>query len=105
MIRLSATTSGRSLRDELTTDPTPSRTRAGGLYWHLAGIRSAGDRSVTEAVSRAVAAHRDAAQPAMPLPAGRHRDVGTYVLSTWIFLRLLGLVFLAAFASLGVQID
>ncbi len=33
-----------------------------------------------------------------------HAASGTYVLSGWLFLRLLGLIYLAAFVSLGTQI-
>src|SRR5205809_8016711 len=35
------------------------------------------------------------------VPPGR----GSYVLATWLFLRLLGLIYLAAFVSLATQIN
>ena len=62
-------------------------------------------RFVTETVYSFVAAHRVAEYRLTQLLWGRAPSVGTYGVSTWIFLRLLGLVFFAAFASLWVQID
>src|SRR5690349_22167859 len=35
---------------------------------------------------------------------GRSATPGTYALACWLFLRLLGLIYLAAFSSLAVQI-
>lgn len=70
-----------------------------GLYRGLPGFRP-----VTEAVYRLVAGHRDLAGRITDLLWGAHLVPPGERLTAWIFLRALGLVYLAAFVSLWVQI-
>jgi predicted DCC family thiol-disulfide oxidoreductase YuxK len=68
------------------------------LYEHLPGARV-----VCEAAYRVIARHRSIALQATRLLWGIPLQPETYRLSTWLFLRLLGAIYLVAFASFGVQ--
>jgi predicted DCC family thiol-disulfide oxidoreductase YuxK len=59
---------------------------------------------VTERAYRAVADHRSFASAATRLLWGRTPEPSTYARATWLFLRLLGVVYLFAFWSLAGQI-
>ncbi|HET6958847.1 MAG TPA: lipase maturation factor family protein [Vicinamibacterales bacterium] len=63
-----------------------------------------GVRAVSEAAYRAVAQHRNIAARATTMMWGRDPRPPTYALARWLFFRLLSLVYLAAFWSLGTQI-
>ena len=69
------------------------------LYRHLPGARAA-----TEAAYRLVAAHRDLFARLTTLAWGRDAEPSSFLLSRWVFLRLLGLVYLISFLSLRLQI-
>jgi len=69
------------------------------FYRHLPGARAA-----TEAAYRLVAAHRDLFAWLTTLAWGRDPEPSAFLLSRWVFLRLLGLVYLISFLSLRVQI-
>ncbi|HEY6291765.1 MAG TPA: lipase maturation factor family protein [Terriglobia bacterium] len=69
------------------------------VYRHLPGARAA-----TEAGYRLVAAHRDLFARLTTLAWDRDPEPSSFVLSRWVFLRLLGLVYLISFLSLRVQI-
>src|SRR5581483_219815 len=58
----------------------------------------------TERFYALVAGHRQAFSKLTSLLWGRHTEPQTYFFSRWLFLRLLGLVYLAAFASAGTQV-
>ena len=66
---------------------------------------SPGFARVSEAVYAWVAAHRQAASRLTTLFIGRDVRPATFVLTRWIFLRLLGICTLAAFVSLAPQIE
>jgi predicted DCC family thiol-disulfide oxidoreductase YuxK len=59
---------------------------------------------ITEFCYRLIARHRDAANYITRLLWGQRINVSSHVLARWVFLRLLGIIYLIAFASLGVQI-
>ena len=69
------------------------------LYRHVPGFRF-----VTERAYRTVARHRDLFDRLTTFAWGRHLVPPGERLTTWVFLRALALVYLAAFLSLGVQI-
>jgi len=58
----------------------------------------------SEAAYRLVADHRPLFSAITRLLWGRSTQPETYRLSSWLFLRLLGVVYLAAFWSLGTQV-
>jgi predicted DCC family thiol-disulfide oxidoreductase YuxK len=68
-------------------------------YEHVPGVPT-----VTERAYRAVADHRSFASAATRLLWGRAPEPSTYARATWLFLRLLGIVYLFAFWSLAGQI-
>jgi predicted DCC family thiol-disulfide oxidoreductase YuxK len=69
------------------------------LYRHLPVFAR-----LSEAVYTLVAHHREAAYRWSRLLWGPERHPPTFHLVSWLFLRLLGLTFLVAFVSIGVQI-
>jgi predicted DCC family thiol-disulfide oxidoreductase YuxK len=69
------------------------------LYQHVPGVQP-----LTESVYRLVAANRPFFWRLTTWLWGRTPRRPSYALATWLFLRVLGLVYLAAFASLGLQI-
>ena len=69
------------------------------LYRHVPGVAL-----VTEWFYALVASHRMVASRLTKILVGQG-DPGGFAVSSWIFLRLLALVFLAAFVSLWVQVD
>jgi predicted DCC family thiol-disulfide oxidoreductase YuxK len=69
------------------------------LYLHLPGFAPA-----TEAAYRFVARNRNPLYRLTRIFWGRHFERPSFSLSTWIFLRLLGLVYFFAFLSLALQI-
>jgi predicted DCC family thiol-disulfide oxidoreductase YuxK len=77
----------------------PGRGWALALYEHLPGARP-----VTEAAYRLVAAHRNFSSALTRFFWGRDPEPSSYLISRWLFLRLLGLVYVIAFLSLRVQI-
>jgi hypothetical protein len=64
-----------------------------------------GFAALTEAAYRAVAGHRGMASAVTGLLWGKTVERPTYRLANALFLRLLGLCYLAAFVSLWVQVD
>jgi predicted DCC family thiol-disulfide oxidoreductase YuxK len=68
-------------------------------YLHLPGARL-----VSEAAYRLVADHRQFFSKLTRLALGRDPEPSSYVLNRWVFLRLLGLVYVIAFLSLRVQV-
>jgi lipase maturation factor 1 len=73
--------------------------------WMLAAYRRVpGARFVSEAAYKLVADHRDFFSKLTRIALGRHPEPSSYVLSRWVFLRLLGLVYVIAFLSLRVQV-
>jgi len=70
------------------------------LYRYLPGFAA-----VTEAAYRLVATHRETADRIDMLLIGPGEQQPSYLLTRQIFLRLLGLIYLFAFVSLGSQID
>jgi predicted DCC family thiol-disulfide oxidoreductase YuxK len=73
-----------------------------GLLWAYEHV--AGARAVTERAYRFIADHRSLAAVVTRLLWGRFAAPSTYARATWLFLRLLGLVYLIAFWSLGEQV-
>ena len=69
------------------------------LYRNFPGIAP-----VTEAAYHFVARHREGFSALTRLFWGREGVLPTYTLVRWVFLRLLGLIYLIAFVSLGTQI-
>lgn len=59
---------------------------------------------VTEWLYRWVAGHRQLASRITRWLWGRHVEQPSFAISRWLFLRILGIVFLVAFLSLGVQV-
>ncbi len=59
---------------------------------------------VSEAAYRWIAAHRDFGYRATVILFGKTVQPSQYALTAWLFLRLLGLVYLLAFLSLGWQV-
>jgi predicted DCC family thiol-disulfide oxidoreductase YuxK len=70
------------------------------LYRHLPGFAR-----VAEATYALIARHRALAYRGARLLWGRERVPPTYQLTSWLFLRLLGLIYLAGFLSLLPQIQ
>ncbi|HUI07644.1 MAG TPA: lipase maturation factor family protein [Verrucomicrobiae bacterium] len=70
------------------------------LYQEVPGVKP-----VTEWFYRYVARHRTGFSHLTRFFWGRHVEVPTHYLTRWVFLRLLGLVYLIAFVSLGTQVD
>ena len=68
-------------------------------YEHVPGVAP-----VTERAYRVIANHRSFSAAATRLLWGRAAAPSTYARATWLFLRLLGIVYLIAFWSLGAQI-
>jgi predicted DCC family thiol-disulfide oxidoreductase YuxK len=68
-------------------------------YQHVPGAAF-----VTERAYREVADHRSFWSTVTTLLWGRATEPSTYARASWLFLRLLGIVYLIAFWSLGVQI-
>jgi predicted DCC family thiol-disulfide oxidoreductase YuxK len=68
-------------------------------YEHVPGVAP-----VTERAYRVVADHRSFWAGVTTLLWGRGAEPSTYARATWLFLRLLGIVYLIAFWSLGDQI-
>jgi lipase maturation factor 1 len=60
-------------------------------------------RAVAEGAYELVASHRGIFSKLTHLLIGRSPEPARYALTTWLFLRLLGVVYLAAFWSLAVQ--
>jgi lipase maturation factor 1 len=76
----------------------PARRRTLWLYEHLPGAPA-----ICEAVYGAIARHRSLAFQVTRLLWGVPVRMETYQVTSWLFLRLLGAVYLMAFASFGVQ--
>jgi predicted DCC family thiol-disulfide oxidoreductase YuxK len=73
--------------------------------WMLTAYhRLPGVRQISEAAYRAVADHRGLFSKLVGVAWGRDPTPSSYVLSRWIFLRLLGLIYVIAFVSLRVQV-
>ena len=73
--------------------------------WMLGVYRSVpGAQFVSEATYRLVERHRDFFSWVMRLGWGRDPQPPSYLLSRWVFLRLLGLVYVIAFVSLWGQL-
>jgi hypothetical protein len=80
--------------------------KAPGRGWLAAAYqRIPGFAAASEAAYRAVAAHRGAAEKVTRLLWGSDPAPSTYFLSARLFRRGLGLIFFAAFLSLGIQVD
>jgi predicted DCC family thiol-disulfide oxidoreductase YuxK len=77
----------------------PGRGTGLWLYRHLPGFAW-----LAEAAYALVARHREAAYRGARLLWGPERHPPTWHLVSWLFLRLLGLTFLAAFVSIGSQV-
>ena len=77
----------------------PGRATGLWLYRHLPGFSRLAEASYT-----LIAHHREAAYRWSRLLWGPERYPPTFHLVSWLFLRLLGLTFLVAFASIGNQI-
>jgi hypothetical protein len=83
---------------------TLAEKRGGGALAAAYG-RVPGFAAVAEAGYRAIAGHRRAASAVTRLLWGRSVEKPTYFAASALFLRLLGLCYLAAFVSLWVQVD
>lgn len=77
----------------------PGRGWALAVYEHLPGARL-----VTESTYRLIAAHRNFFSGLTWFLWGRDPEPSSYLISRWLFLRLLGLVYVIAFLSLRGQI-
>src|ERR1700730_8717211 len=77
----------------------PERRWVLAVYRHLPGARP-----VSEAAYRLVADHRGFFSKLTMLAWGRDPQPSSYVLSRWVFLRLLGLGYVVAFLSLRGQV-
>lgn len=78
---------------------------APGRCWMLAAYRYLpGARPVSEAAYRLVADHREFFSKLTRIVWGRDPEPSSYVLSRWVFLRLLGLIYVIAFLSLRAQV-
>jgi lipase maturation factor 1 len=83
-----------------------SLARAPGRGWMLALYRRLpGFAAASEALYRLVAAHRPAFDRLTTLLWGAHLVPPGRRFTAWIFLRLVGVTYLIAFLSLGVQVD
>jgi predicted DCC family thiol-disulfide oxidoreductase YuxK len=69
-------------------------------YHHIPGVAP-----VSESFYRLVARHRGAFSKLTTAGYGSHLEPSTYHLPRWLFLRVLGVVYLAAFVSLWTQVD
>ncbi len=78
----------------------PGRGYGRWVYEHVPGAAP-----VTETVYRYIAAHRRGFSTLTGLFWGKHLEPSTFFFSRWLFLRLLGLIYLIAFVSLWGQID
>jgi predicted DCC family thiol-disulfide oxidoreductase YuxK len=67
--------------------------------------RIPGVAPITEGLYRFVANHRTVFSSLTRLLWGQHVEQPTHFLTRWLFLRLLGIVYLIAFVSLWIQID
>jgi predicted DCC family thiol-disulfide oxidoreductase YuxK len=75
-----------------------------GKKWMLElYLRLPGGAAVSEAAYRTVARHRSFAYRVTKLFWGVPLEPSSYRLASWLFLRLLGAIYLIAFASFGVQ--
>ncbi|HTR03356.1 MAG TPA: lipase maturation factor family protein [Thermoanaerobaculia bacterium] len=79
------------------------RPKGSRLAW--AYRRVPGFAAITEAAYRLIAGHRGAAATATRLLWGRSVARPTYFAASSLFLRLLGICYVAAFVSLWVQVD
>ena len=70
------------------------------LYQHMPGVAPA-----TESCYLLVATHRTGFSTVTRCLWGQHVEQPTHFLTRWVFLRLLGLVYLFAFVSLWTQVD
>lgn len=77
----------------------PGRGASLWFYRHLPGVAR-----LTEAAYTLIAHYREAAYWWSRLLWGPERYPPTYLFVSWLFLRLLGLTFLVAFVSIGIQI-
>ena len=93
-----ATYSGAEAVFRLLKD-TPNRGWMFWLYEYLPGFAP-----LSEFVYRLIAAHRDFFYWITILLWGKNLGPHRFVLTRWLFLRLLGVIYLIAFASLAVQI-
>jgi len=76
-----------------------------GMRWPLSFYQSSGAiATITERAYQFVAGHRAAFSLLARLLWGRHVERPEYLLTRWIFLRALGLIYLVAFLSLWTQI-
>ncbi|HVU10076.1 MAG TPA: lipase maturation factor family protein [Phototrophicaceae bacterium] len=78
---------------------TPNRGWMLWLYQHIPGFGT-----LSELVYRLIAAHRNLFYWLTIILWGHNLGPHRYVLSRWLFLRVLGLIYLVAFLSLAVQI-
>lgn len=78
--------------------------RSGTRVWPWAYHAIPGFAPATEWFYRLVADHRNAADRITTLLWGRRLERPSFLLSRWVFLRLLGAAYLAAFGSLGTQV-
>lgn len=69
------------------------------LYQHVPGIAQA-----SELAYRVVASHRKGMSVATRLLWGSDITPPSYLLTRWMFIRMIGMIYFVAFASLGVQI-
>ena len=69
------------------------------LYRFVPGVAP-----VTEGTYRFVASHRKGLSALTPWLVGPDRPADSYLLTRWLFVRLMGIIYLIAFASLGVQV-
>lgn len=76
--------------------------RGGSSGWQWAYEKIPGFKALSESLYRLIAGHRSAAYSLMGFFS--FGGVGSsYVFSSWLFLKILGVVYLIAFASFGVQ--
>jgi len=76
-----------------------------GYRWMLGMYRYVpGTRPLAEAAYRLVADHRNFFSKVLAIAWANDPEPSTYILGTWTFLRLLGLVYVIAFLSLRVQV-
>ncbi len=78
---------------------TPNRGWMLWFYQHIPGFGA-----ISELTYRLIAAHRNFFYWVTIILWGRNLGPHRFVLSRWLFMRALGLIYLAAFASLAVQI-
>lgn len=77
----------------------------GGHFWLRVYQKVPGFARITEAAYRFVAQHRGFLYKLTRFLWGKRLEPSSYSLTRWIFLRILGVVYLVAFASLGAQIS